>query len=93
VPVQGGNSGGPLIDRNGQAIGVVAAKLDAALLLKQTGDLTENANYAVKAAYVSVLLATLPPLNGGAGIQVKPGASTEDIADLTRKTIYLLFVE
>lgn len=93
VPVQGGNSGGPLINMSGQAIGVVAAKLDAALLLKYTGDLTENANYAVKAAYVSVLLATLPPLNGGAGIQVKPGASTEDIAELTRKTIYLLFVE
>ncbi len=56
VPVQPGNSGGPLIDSNGNAIGVVVAKLSARAMLQTSGTLPENINYAVKSNYLRELL-------------------------------------
>jgi hypothetical protein len=47
TPVQAGNSGGPLLDRNGNVIGVVAAKLNAIRSLGITGDLPQNVNFAI----------------------------------------------
>ena len=56
VPVQSGNSGGPLFDMNGQVVGIVVAKLNAMKIFKWTGDLPENVNYAIKIGYLDVLL-------------------------------------
>jgi TPR repeat protein len=55
VPVQSGNSGGPLLDSSGNLVGVVQAKLGikAANL---TGDLPQNVAYAVKSAYVTAVV-------------------------------------
>lgn len=58
VPVQSGNSGGPLINMKGEVVGVVSSKLSALAVLQETGDLTENVNYAVKAEYVTALIRT-----------------------------------
>jgi S1-C subfamily serine protease len=48
APVQPGNSGGPLLDMRGQVIGVVVSKLNAGQVARQTGDIPQNVNFAVK---------------------------------------------
>jgi hypothetical protein len=47
APVQPGNSGGPLVDTSGNIVGVVKAKLDAMKIMRATGDLPQNVNFAV----------------------------------------------
>jgi S1-C subfamily serine protease len=46
--VQSGNSGGPLLDTSGEVVGVVSSKLNALKVVKATGDLPQNINFAIK---------------------------------------------
>jgi hypothetical protein len=56
APVQPGNSGGPLLDASGHLVGIVTAKLDAALVAHFTGDIPQNVNFALKAEVVRMFL-------------------------------------
>jgi S1-C subfamily serine protease len=64
VPVQPGNSGGPLMDEHGQVIGLVIAKLDEIYTARTTGSLPQNVNYALKSSLVLSFLESLPELSG-----------------------------
>jgi S1-C subfamily serine protease len=48
APVQPGSSGGPLLDRQGQVVGMVVAKLNAARVAARLGDIPQNVNFAVR---------------------------------------------
>jgi S1-C subfamily serine protease len=48
APMQPGNSGGPLLDRQGNVVGVAVAKLNAAHIAARTGDIPQNVNFAIK---------------------------------------------
>src|SRR5882724_5239802 len=56
APVQPGNSGGPVLDRAGNVVGVVESKLDAIKAARLTGDIPQNVNFAVHSAIVTSLL-------------------------------------
>lgn len=57
IPIQPGNSGGPLIDKNGHVVGLITAMLSQLNTLRKTGVLPQNVNYAVKSDYLIPLLA------------------------------------
>ena len=56
APVQPGNSGGPLLDENGNLIGVVSSKLNFLSEIKTQGDIPQNVNFAIKASVVANFL-------------------------------------
>jgi S1-C subfamily serine protease len=56
VPIQRGNSGGPVFDAAGNVIGIVVSKLDALKLAKSTGDLPQNINFAIRGDVVRSFL-------------------------------------
>jgi serine protease Do len=68
APVQPGNSGGPLLNGDGEVIGVVVARIDDIIVLEETGTLPQNMNFAVTNQELNDFLAraqvTFPPSDG-----------------------------
>lgn len=54
--VQPGNSGGPLLSKSGHVIGIVNARLSDAAVMRATGSLPQNVNYAIKIEYLLPLI-------------------------------------
>jgi S1-C subfamily serine protease len=71
IPIHSGNSGGPVIDSQGQAVGIVISKMN------KTGDdeVAQNVNYALKIGYVRSLMAELPTLGQPAPATPRPSLS------------------
>ena len=59
VAIQSGNSGGPLLNLKGEVVGVTMASLRTKVTDKGI-DVPQGVNYAVKSAYVSALLTSVP---------------------------------
>lgn len=62
VPVQPGNSGGPLVDLHGNVLGVVSLRLGDLRTLKISGAIPQNVNYALKSSLVRSFLEGSPEL-------------------------------
>lgn len=82
APIQPGNSGGPLLDKSGNVIGIVNAKLDELKLAATSGEFPQNVNFAIKANIAANFL-------DAHGIVYQEGANMpltdlSDIADAAR---------
>lgn len=75
VPVQPGNSGGPVMNFNGEVIGIVAATAAIGAFYTATGSLPQNVNWASKAEFAR-LLVELPE-------EGKRAASRQEAIDMT----------
>ena len=56
TPIQPGNSGGPLFNKDGNVVGLTTSKLNG----KKVGVSVENVNYAIKASYLINIYNMLP---------------------------------
>lgn len=93
VPVQAGNSGGPLLNKRGEVVAVVASKLAAPQVFQWTGDLPQNVNYAVKVDYLKPLLKTLPETKSNSSTLEPKELPFEDLAKLVEPCVVLVIAE
>lgn len=58
--VQPGNSGGPLSDQYGDLIGIIVARINDEFVIRNTGSIAQNVNYAIKKSYLIGFLKAYP---------------------------------
>ncbi len=58
--IQPGNSGGPLIDTDGNVIGILVAKLKNTESMMRSGDIPQNVNYAIKSSFAQAFIDSTP---------------------------------
>jgi uncharacterized protein len=78
APVQLGNSGGPVLDRQGNIMGIVVAKLDALKVAGAIQDIPQNVNFAIKSAVAANFL-NAQAIGYSEGVASAP-LSTADLA-------------
>jgi S1-C subfamily serine protease len=83
VPLQHGNSGGPIFNGHGEAVGIVVTGFPGQSQL-------QNVNYAIKVAYVRSLLADLPDLGGYRPL--KASASIPGLVADLRRSVFMVVV-
>jgi hypothetical protein len=93
VPLQPGNSGGPLLNTHGHVVGVTSAGLNAAKALNITGSLPQNVNYAVKSSFLMPFLKSMPELPAKL-VTAHQGAERpfEDVVAEAQSAVLLLLV-
>jgi S1-C subfamily serine protease len=82
VPLQPGNSGGPLFDANGNLIGVVNSKLT----------IGENVSYAIKSSYLTNLIDLLPSAPKFPTVNSLTGKQLTEQVKLINKFVFIIEV-
>ncbi len=60
IPIQPGNSGGPVFNEKGELIGIATSSIDSVQTQKVFGATPQNVNFAIKSSYINSLLPNLP---------------------------------
>lgn len=82
APVQPGNSGGPLFDKNGNLLGIVNAKHSYA----------ENASYAIKVSYLLSLIDLLPVRISQPSTNILNGKALTEQVKIASNFTYIIVV-
>ena len=94
VPVQPGNSGGPLLNMRGEVVGVVASTLSAAKMFRWTGTMPQNVNFAIKSVRLENLLAMAKTQPNGRSRPFGTGAaSLETLVERLRPSVVLVIAK
>ena len=86
VPIQPGNSGGPLINARGNVVGVVTATLSTLGTLRAAGALPQNVNYAVKSEKILATAGDLAVVSP----RGEKERSFKDLVAATEKSVALI---
>ena len=92
VPIQPGNSGGPLFNEKGEVVGLTTASLSL-LAIESMGAIPQSVNYAVKSSFVKNIISTIPEaLLSNRGIVVVPtdSNSRSDFIEAIKKNVVLI---
>ena len=93
VPIQPGNSGGPLLTTGGEVAGIVTSMLHPLATLQLAGALPQNVNYAIKKSYILALLDSYPKIRADMHCATtKRKLSFEDAVAKVRKSTVLVLV-
>ncbi len=85
VPVQPGNSGGPLVNNDGKVVGMITAKAADIPFFKTAGSLPQNVNWAVKADMAKPMFKKPAP-------KKQKKSDRKSIIENTQKTVYMVVV-
>lgn len=88
APVQPGNSGGPVYDSFGRVVGVVVSKLNASAIMRATGDIPQNINFAIK----QTVAATFLESHGVRVSRTSGGKSQDSVSIFSKARSETLFV-
>jgi S1-C subfamily serine protease len=88
VPVQPGNSGGPLCDARGEVVGIIVARLSDKAMWETSGMMPQNVNYAVKSQLAVRLLQQVK----GLAPSPNQGATSENPVKTVQNAIAMILI-
>lgn len=89
VPIQPGNSGGPLLNESGEVVGIITSTMVTSAAMADTGTVPQNINYAIKSRYVAGLL---QDLKGGLNSRSSDTSakSFENVVERAKRAVVLV---
>ena len=93
VPIQPGNSGGPLLNKKGEVAGVITSTLNQITALRLTGSLPQNVNFAVKTDYLLPLIKSKIPKMLAGVMKTRSEMKTVDIIKQNEGAVFLIIAK
>ena len=92
VSIQPGNSGGPLLTKKGEVVGIITYTLSSVASIENAGDLPQNVNFAVKAQLLFDLLRSAKTLPKETS-ENKPNLELSDVVSSTQDSVVMVLAE